>query len=1209
MPSSLDLLTGGGKTGAKSSAEALGGGKKKKRTALEALVAGHDPTDMSAQIDEQGNPIASKLWETAKGAGRMAIDVLSRPNYAAAGVAEELLSPQGGGAGAAFERGISELLSGVGPIKGQKEGFSEVMEQAGVGELGKLSDLIPGIYSETGEGAALQRGGPLDPTARGTLGLGLDIFTDPTTYLTSGGSAVDKFLTAKGTRYLSDAGKAFRDTAYKAVEPAMKAARAIPEISERIGKMREIDNAVRDQVLQEIEKRPELLAKTGVKFMGEEFISPETLKGMTDFGKKVVTSVPVAGPLAAKSAEYLGRGIQRVFDPYADLAGLPPEMKDAMKGLLRENRSAAAAHKTVLLSEWDKAAKAYEKLAKTYGKGDAGRQALGKRFADWRQGTAAITPTPAEVPVFSALTKIYDEMEPVLLREGIIDPEQAAKHSGKYLHQVWKNADEALAETAEKKGRPLDRIVTNEQMQRARVFDTIQEGVDISKALHRETAGMRATGARNQVYGELIPEYDATKNLADYIQQSTDAIWRKKTYDEAAQRFGLPLDETFDPGRRYVLDAPRQVSKRDRQIIDSHLGDSKTIKELEQSFEFATRVAQTPELRVAHRRLNDVFESAPVKYYEKQTLKNLDEIRYYKRRGWDVVEEADDKYVAYKTNEVGTQEYSRWKARLNRAKAEVDAASGRAEREVRVGYNGWEQAVAEARGMMPSLTPAGRSELVRELVSRAKSPSQVVNIERAFGDALMPKLKMVKPGDIDPYYAALGQDGTLHTVKGGLWGEKPIQLPAQIIKMVENAPSDFIKDAFRKRGLEKLVQGYDKYNNLFKAMTYPFYPSGAVRDTYNNVMQAFLGVGVGAFARPFQAGRVLRGAADDVIRLGEREFTAKELNTLAKDLGVIDPSGAAYVQFTGEEGAKRSGLLSKARAKRGSVDNLTRSQLFINNIAAGMTPQDAAQVVKDFLFDYGELSAFDKDFMRRVMPFYVFPRKAIESYGSAAIKTPGRVINLAKPFRGREDENNAMTTWEGEGFKLRLDRNGKDITMLNGVDLPVRTMDMLWAGSPTKTMNRWLSMASPALKVPYEMLSGQDPFRGKALDRQQTYFLGPLLNEMPKPIQSWAGLQATKDEAGRPKYTVRMDRVQVLAEAALISRILSMGERQVREQAREPNNAARLLDFLTGLRLKTLNLDEEQAKKIENATRILQEEAVKQGDLQEFRKIYKRKGQ
>jgi hypothetical protein len=83
----------------------------------------------------------------------------------------------------------------------------------------------------------------------------------------------------------------------------------------------------------------------------------------------------------------------------------------------------------------------------------------------------------------------------------------------------------------------------------------------------------------------------------------------------------------------------------------------------------------------------------------------------------------------------------------------------------------------------------------------------------------------------------------------------------------------------------------------------------------------------------------------------------------------------------------------------------------------------------------------------------------------------------------------------------------------------------------------------------------------------------------------------------------------VLAEAALISRILSMGERQVREQAREPSNAARLLDFLTGLRLKTLNLDEEQAKKIESATKILQEEAVKQGDLQEFRKIYKRKGQ
>jgi hypothetical protein len=281
----------------------------------------------------------------------------------------------------------------------------------------------------------------------------------------------------------------------------------------------------------------------------------------------------------------------------------------------------------------------------------------------------------------------------------------------------------------------------------------------------------------------------------------------------------------------------------------------------------------------------------------------------------------------------------------------------------------------------------------------------------------------------------------------------------------------------------------------------------------------------------------------------------------------------------------------------------------LNNLAGGMQPEDAAQVVKEFLFDYSELSTFDRDVMRRAMPFYVFPRKAIESYGKAVVKTPGRVVNLAKPFRGREDENNVMTTWEGEGFKLRLDRNGKDLTMLNGVDLPVRTLDMLWAGSPTKTMNRWLAMASPAIKVPYEFLSGQDPFRGQALGRQQAYAVGPLLEKMPKFAQEWAGYQKELDKAGRPKYTIRMDRVQVLAEAALISRIISTSERNFKEQQRSPDMTARLLDFLTGLRLKTINFDEEQQRKIYFAIKTLEAEAVKQGDVKQGTYTFKPKGQ
>lgn len=1058
---------------------------------LDSILSGK-PQEQQQKVQ----PPSSHIWETAKGAGRGLIDFISRPNYAAAGAAEELLSPQGRGIGGVLPRIGSEIFSGLGDIEGKKKGFGQVMEQAGVGELGRLSDVLPFLFNETGEGAALQRGGVMDPSGRGAIGLAADIALDPTTYLTAGGGVTRKFATAKGVKYLSKEGTLVRNSIYGEFKPAISEALKITDEAARFDALKKIDDAFRSKVLDAVESKPGLLEKTGIKFMGQEIVSPESLNVLTDTAKRVVMAVP-GGGVVADAAKGMSDSLRNTFDKYADVAKLPEQEREAFKFVIRQNVSAKAAHDTALKFKWNEIWKDYSREARKYGRGEAGLQALGKKITDLRQGTGSPVLTDAESTIAKRIFSMYDEMEPVLLREGILDADQVAKHAGKYLHQSWRNTDEALAETAKRAGIPIDRIIKDEQIQKARIFATVQEGVDVSKRLNATTLADRAAGLNREVYGELVPEYNVMSNLASYIEQSTKAIWRKKAYDEVAQKFGHVLDETYQTGR-YQLDNFKSLG------------------------------------------------------YDKNSAVNA---------------------AVYAARDSGYQNLS------------------------------------AAKALAAKFGERDQKELVRRLISEAKSPSQVVNIEREFGDKLLPEIRFVKEGTVDPYYARFPGQGVLRTVggDGGLWGDKAIQLPAGIIKMVEEAPRDFIMDAANKRNLQGFVKAWDKYNNLFKAMTYPFYPSGAVRDTYNNVMQAFLGIGVGGFARPFQAVRALKGGADDVLRLGGQDWTAKEINTMMKDLGVIDPSGAAYVQFTGD-GPKPTGLLAKARAKRGSVDNLTRSQLFINSLAQGMTPQDAAQVVKDFLFDYGELSNFDKDFMRRVMPFYVFPRKAIESYGRAVVKTPGRVVNLAKPFRGREDENNAMTTWEGEGFKLRLDRNGKDLTMLNGVDLPVRTMDMLWAGSPSKTMNRWLSMASPSIKVPYEFLSGQDPFRGQPLGRQQTYALGPLLEQMPKPLQRWAGYQKETDKAGRPKYTIRMDRVQVLAEAALISRIFSMSERNAREQMRDPDNAARMLDFLTGLRLKSLNLDEEQKRKQEMWQKIAEEEAVKQGDKREFRKVYTPKG-
>jgi len=75
-----------------------------------------------------------------------------------------------------------DLVSVEQALKGTVPSSSEIMEKAGVPNAA-LSDVLPQMYSETGEGLALEKGGMFDPTARGTVGFGLDIAADPATYL------------------------------------------------------------------------------------------------------------------------------------------------------------------------------------------------------------------------------------------------------------------------------------------------------------------------------------------------------------------------------------------------------------------------------------------------------------------------------------------------------------------------------------------------------------------------------------------------------------------------------------------------------------------------------------------------------------------------------------------------------------------------------------------------------------------------------------------------------------------------------------------------------------------------------------------------------------------------------------------------------------------------------------------------------------------
>lgn len=160
-----------------------------------------------AQLAEQEVPMPEQsLLEKAKDVGLKGLDVAGRAMDIPAGAVRA-------GVAGGLEALTGKELVDVGAediFKGNVPSSSEIMAKLDIPEGYSLSDILPGMYSETGEGIKLQRGGFLDPSARGAVGLALDVATDPLTYASLGTSALAK---------VGKAGKVAADVAEKALTP------------------------------------------------------------------------------------------------------------------------------------------------------------------------------------------------------------------------------------------------------------------------------------------------------------------------------------------------------------------------------------------------------------------------------------------------------------------------------------------------------------------------------------------------------------------------------------------------------------------------------------------------------------------------------------------------------------------------------------------------------------------------------------------------------------------------------------------------------------------------------------------------------------------------------------------------------------------------------------------------------------------------------
>jgi len=1164
---------------------------------------------LEQQVEASGAP---GIDEDSPGLFRRLVDVLSRPSYATAGFTEELLNGRSIVSGVG--RALSEILSGVGGIQGQKRAFGEVLEGQGVGTK-TLADAFPAL-----EGTWVGAMG-----SRGAAGIALDIATDPLTYMTFGASGGMRVATSKGLRYLNKAGK---DAYGNIFRKNMALGRGLMKGTDDVATTR-----LWDEVTSATEKEFEKLYTVGDD-LTKEFLEPggaklfgATIPGTDQLGaplRKAMEMLPesVSRPAiegAVQMREGMYRMMRGIFSPEGALANLPQPLRERAVRITNSLFRSSTAHRGHLMGQMDPLERVYRKLEKADPK-------IGERWHDVREGVRPITDItdPSELDAFTKTMALYDSMGGTAYAHGVLNDAQLLP---RYIFHQYKNIED-LGQYHPRPGTKLE-PGQRAKIEKERIYETVRDAQETSKGLHDQALELLSKGEAARLYPELIPEFDVFKNMRTYIGIHSDSLARKAWREQMVDEFGKDAaslindyDALYDDVSKLKPKSPPDGGYLDLSDVPRGTSTFKVVGYRGGSTDLTAMSDSAMFGRGVYGGSYGVAEDFVSFRGDKAVIQQLE---FDLRNAFDAVGfEIDTTTSSFRKLR------SLWLEATGKPPAMfdsiVDGTLGNKatlfenlssalppEKITRMfpGANRMNELLREA-GYDGVFMRSGGTSGGAEVVAFSPKSVRVVGdggAPRQFTPENVPLRRAIEPGEVEGQLAeAFGKDGAQYVaVKSALTANEMVYLPKAIAESLESVNSSlFNTKDFKEFG--KFLKGFDWLNNNFKWGVYTLWPASAARDGYSNLFLSGLRIGAAAINPARHRDAVLLMAGRGLTReFAGSGYTLGQLRDLSKTFGVWVP-GQVFVEQTGR--FKLGGARRALTEKRAGIENEARILLWLEEIRRGADPRKAADTVGEFLFNYGEVSRVERELFRRVMPFYTFTRKNVELQWKQLRRNPGMQINQVKPFRGRNDENESMVKFESEAMKLRLDRDGKTVTMLTGIDLPLRNLDTIFRGSARSTARGLAGMITPLNKTTLlEFPAGKELFTDRDMTRTQSGAVGRAIEKFnfPQPIKNWIGYKKEVDDAGRPRYTFDGQRFNLLFRSWMFSRLVSTSDRHFREYSDDPNWSRAFLDFTTGLRVKDLNLDDQQKRRVQFRIKQLEQSLSRRGQLVEYKKRFRPK--
>lgn len=181
-----------------------------------------------------------------------------------------------------------------------------------------------------------------------------------------------------------------------------------------------------------------------------------------------------------------------------------------------------------------------------------------------------------------------------------------------------------------------------------------------------------------------------------------------------------------------------------------------------------------------------------------------------------------------------------------------------------------------------------------------------------------------------------------------------------------------------------------------------------------------------------------------------------------------------------------------------TLEQRGRLQMFLNLRKAGKSPEEAAMLTKDALYDYG-LSSPENRALRDVLPFGQFMAKAIPQQAEMLSQQPASAAALAPLFYDPSGEEGPIYPYmQGKSRVGMGEDSAGNPLYLSGFGLPVESLDMLPNFSADMRVagrdvqSGLLSSTQPLLKTAAAFATGEDPYFGTAFG---SYSKLPVIGE------------------------------------------------------------------------------------------------------------------